>query len=88
MAERGFHVQEVLSDAQATLNIPPTLPSTRTQFTLEDVDKTRRIASVRIFMESAIGCIKAFHILDGTMPISLAPLAEDIVHTCGYLTNF
>ena len=61
----------------------------RTQFTLkQDVDETQRIASVRIYVECAIGQIKNFHILNGTLPITFVPLAPAIVHTCGYLTNF
>ena len=88
MADREFDVQDILSAARVTLNIPPTLPTSRSQFTLADVDKKRRIASVRIFDECAIGRIKGYHILDGTMPISLAPLVDHIVHVCGYLTNF
>ena len=74
---------DILSAARVTLNIPgPTLPTSRSQFTLADIDKTRRIASVRIFVECAIGRIKGYHILDGTMPISLAPLVDHIVHVC------
>ena len=41
MADRGFDVQDILSAARVTLNIPPTLPTSRSQFTLADVDKTR-----------------------------------------------
>ena len=81
-------MQEVLAEAKVTLNIPPTLPSSRTQFTLKDVAKTRQIASVRIFFEWAIGRIKAFHILDGKMPVTLAPVADHLVRTCAFLTNF
>ena len=63
MADRGFDVQDILSAARVTLNIPPTLPTSRSQFTLADVDKTRRIASVWIFVGCAIGRIKGYHIL-------------------------
>ena len=88
MADRGFDVQEVYAEANVTLNIPPTLPSSCTQFTLKDVAKTQQIASVRILVHCAIGCIKAFHILDGTMPVTLAPVADHLVPTCAFLTNF
>ena len=88
MADRGFDVQEVLAEAKATLNIPPTLPSPCTQFTLKDVAKTRKIASVRIFVECVIGRIKAFHILDGTITVSLAPVADHLVRTYAFLSNF
>ena len=33
MADRGFDVQDILSAARVTLNIPPTLPASRGQFT-------------------------------------------------------
>ena len=69
-------------------NFPPTLPASRSQFTLADMHKTRRIASARIFVECAIGRIKGYHILDGNMPISLAPVVNHIVHVCSYFTNF
>ena len=42
---------------------------------------------MRIFVECTEGCIKAFHILDGTMPFTLVPLST-IVCTFGFLTNF
>ena len=89
MADRGFDIQEIMAHKKVTVNIPPTLDrERRTQFSLQDVAETRKIASVRIYVECPIGRIKNFHILDGTLPITLVPVAPAIVHTCGYLTNF
>ena len=89
MADRGFDIQDLMSQKKVTVNIPPFLDSEmRTQFTLQDVDETRRIARVRIDVDWAIRRIKKFHLLGGTLPITLVPLAPAIVPTCGFLTNF
>ena len=55
---------------------------------MEDVSKVRKIASVRIHVERAIGRIKSFQILKGMIPISMARLANQIIFVCAFLTNF
>ena len=70
-----------------SLNIPLFLEG-RKQLPADEVHKGRKIASLRIHVERAIGRIKNFGILSGTLPISLARLANQIVCICGYLTNF
>ena len=57
------------------LNIPP-FKGSRDQLTAEEVDETVHIASVRIHVERAIGRIKNYHILDGTLPLSLAHVSD------------
>ena len=68
------------------LNIPAFL--NEKQFAAEDVDRERKIASVRIHVERAIGRIKTFQILKGTIPISMARLTNQIIFICAFLTNF
>ena len=46
------------------------------------------IASVPIHVERAIGRMKTYHVLDGTLPNRLSPYATQIVTVCGLLTNF
>ena len=46
----------------------------------------RKIASVRIHVERAIGRIKSFQILK--IPITLAGLSNQIVTVCAFLSNF
>ena len=48
----------------------------------------RRIASLRIHVERAIGRIKTFGICKGTIPISMARLCNQIVCVCAFLSNF
>jgi len=52
------------------------------------VDKGRKVASLRIHVERAIGRMKIFSILKQTIPISMARLTNQIVFVCAFLSNF
>ena len=69
------------------VNISPFLGE-RDQLSSREVEETRRIASLRIHVERAIGRIKSYRILHLPFPISLADLSFDILCVCAYLTNF
>ena len=43
-----------------------------------NVVKTRKIASLHICVERAIGRIKQYHILSSVLPLSTAPCVDDI----------
>ena len=86
MADRGFDLKEILPSG-VTLNIPP-FKGRRNQLTPRETEETAQIASVRIHVERAIGRVKNYHILDGTLPLSLYPVANQIFTVCCYLTNF
>ena len=60
MADRGFTIADMLDVRGVNLNIPPM--KTRDQFTQNELTTTRRIASLRIHVERAIGRIKSFKI--------------------------
>ena len=72
MSDRGFTVKEMLKE------LPPFLQG-RQQLPREEVQKGRKIASLRIHVERAIGRIKTFSILKQTIPISMARLTNEIV---------
>lgn len=87
LADRGFPLREDLLMKGATLKIPP--PSSGIeQMTQENVKATKRIANARIHVERAIGRMKNFALLRHTMPITLLPVADDIVTVCACLCNF
>ena len=86
MADRGFKIREELMLVMATLCIPPSKAASM-QMLPSDVRKTSNIANVRIYVEQAIGRMKVFHVLKHELPISLLPLANDIVRVCCALCN-
>lgn len=85
MADKGFKIADLLKDLGVTLNIPPFL--NRGKFSVEEVEETQDIAALRIHVERRIQRIKSFHIFDRPIPISLAPLANQIWTVCTILTN-
>lgn len=87
MADRGFTVRDQLSQVGVELNIPPFLDG-RQKLTANEVSEGRKIASVRIHVERAIGRIKNFSILKGKLPLSLARIFNQIVRVCAWLVNF
>lgn len=87
MADRGFTIKDQLDKLDISLNIPPFMEG-RQQLPSTDVQLGRSIASLRIHVERAIGRIKQFAILQGTFPLSMIRLVNQIVCICAWLTNF
>ena len=87
MADRSFDVEDLLAAKGVRMNIPAHLKG-RAQLSRKDVEKTRRIAEIRIHVERAIGRVRNYDILNNSLPLSLAPIADDVVHVCFFLTNF
>lgn len=85
MVDRGFDISNIVPNG-VTVNMPPFLAG-RDQMTAAETEETMSIASVRIHVERAIGRIKTYHILDGTLPNTLSPYATQIFTVCGLLTK-
>ncbi|ESP03283.1 hypothetical protein LOTGIDRAFT_137682, partial [Lottia gigantea] len=85
MADRRFLIIDLLARRSATLNIPPF--SMGKQLSTKAVTKTRRIASVRIHVERAIGRLKTFKLPQGIMPLKLHPLFDQMIFVCASLCN-
>ena len=86
MPDRGFKIKEELMLRMVSLCIPPSKAASM-QMVPADVRKTSSIANVRIYVQQAIGRMKVFHVLKHELPISLLPLADDIVRVCAALCN-
>ncbi|XP_077557921.1 uncharacterized protein LOC144173312 [Haemaphysalis longicornis] len=86
MADKGFTIKDLLEPIGVHLNMPPFLRNG--QFSEDDVAKTEEIASLRIHVERRIQRIKSFHIFDRRIPITIAPLANQIWTVCALLTNY
>ncbi|XP_069116882.1 uncharacterized protein [Argopecten irradians] len=91
MADRGFLIRDLLLERQAKLVIPPFTKKCKwgkgKRLNSSDVVKTRNIARLRIHVERAIGRLKTFHILSNTMPLSLKPLANQMLKVCAFMCN-
>jgi hypothetical protein len=87
MADKGFNVQDELAAAGVSLVMPAFLKG-KTQFSVEESNKNKAIASLRIHVERLMERLKNWHILDRKIPISMAPFASDIMIVIGALSNF
>lgn len=85
MADKGFRIEDLLAEKGVELNIPPFLKDGK--FTEREAQKTQEIAALRIHVERRIQRIKTYHIFDRSIPISLAPLANQIWTVCAILSN-
>ena len=86
IVDRGFDIPDIVSNG-VVVNMPPFLAG-RDQMTGVETQETMSIASLRIHVKRAIGRIKTYHILDGTLPNTLSSYASQIVKVCASLTNF
>ena len=71
MADRGFTIKDMLKELNVALNLPPFMEG-RSQLPASQVQEGRKIASLRIHVERAIGRVKNYSILKGTFPISMS----------------
>ncbi|XP_065884580.1 uncharacterized protein [Dysidea avara] len=87
MADKGFDIQDLLAPLGVKLNIPPFL-SSNSQFSSEDVMRTKKIAKLRIHVERAIGRIKEFRILQSPICATMWDSINEIIYICAMLCNF
>lgn len=87
MVDRGFTILQECETRGIELIIPEFL-SSNAQFTPEQIAKSRLIAKLRVLVETRIGAIKKFKILQHKFSLKQHPLVEHIWSTCSYLVNF
>lgn len=87
MADKGFDIEEMLRGKQVGFNIPPFLQNQQ-QFSAQDVQTTKAIASLRIHVERAIRRIKEFHFFDSDIALSTLGSINQIYTVACLLTNF
>ncbi|WAR24517.1 hypothetical protein MAR_038186, partial [Mya arenaria] len=76
MVNKGLiHLKPDLVKKDVKLDCPPF--KTKEQFTIEEVNLTRRTASARIHVERKMEQIMNFRILQGVMPLVLNKIADD-----------
>ena len=86
LADRGFLISEEVSSRNASL-IMPDFTKGKKQLSAREVERSRKIARVRIHVERAIERIKTFKILSSKMNLSMVPHADNIMTICAAITN-
>ncbi|XP_064462707.1 uncharacterized protein LOC135373434 [Ornithodoros turicata] len=86
MADKGFVIADLLEKRAVKLNIPPFLNGGT--FSTDEVMQTKEIASLRIHVERRIQRIKGYHIFDKPIPLTMAPLINQMWTVAAILTNF
>ena len=81
MADCGFQIKEDLLCHYCHLALPPGALA-KSQMTATECKQTKEVANVRIHVERAINRLKTFRLLKNTFPLTILPLADDIVRTC------
>lgn len=85
MTDKGLKIRDILQEKGCTLNIPPFY--TKGQLIVDEIFYTQEIAKVRIHVERSIGRIKCFYIFDDVMPLSLAPLLNQMFQVASFLNK-
>ncbi|CAG2215587.1 unnamed protein product [Mytilus edulis] len=75
LADRGFTIKDLLIRRQAFLN----KLGKRKKFTAQEELNTRRITKARIHVERVIERVKKNKLLSGNIPLSLSPIANQLV---------
>ena len=87
LVDRGFTVQHLVNPLQVKLNIPAFLKG-RKSLTANEELETRKIAKARIHIERFNQRLKQFKLVGRKIPLSLAPLATQMVVVACALVNF
>ena len=85
MADRGFNIRHLLLEKKATLNIPAFTHGKN--LSKKAVNRSKKIARVRIHVERAIRRLKTFRILSGVIPITLRHNIDELVTIAAFLCN-
>lgn len=87
LVDRGFTVQDLVNPLQADIHIPAFLKGRGNLSAAEELS-TRKIAKARVHVERFNQRLKQFKIVGRTIPLSLAPLATQMVVVACGLVNF
>ena len=87
LVDRGFTVQDLVNPLQAYIQIPAFLKGRGNLSAAEELS-TRKIAKARVHVERFNQRLKQFKLVGRTIPLSLAPLATQMVVVACGLVNF
>ena len=80
MANKGFEIEEILP-CGVTLNLPAFQAIQGCTLSKQEVSDSQRFSAAHVHVERIIGSINTFRIMEGLIPLSLQPLADNIFTT-------
>ena len=87
VADKGFTLFYKLNKLDCFLHIPPFKRPGVEQFTTEELERTSRVANMRIHVERAFERTKSWKIFDRPIPILLLDLVDQMFYVCSMLSN-
>ena len=84
MADKGFDINALSREHNIQLNIPLSLDW---QFSSQDVQKTKSIASLRIHVERTLRRVKEYHFCNSDVPLSTLGLVNRLFSVACLSTN-
>ena len=88
LADKGFDVHDLMALKGASLYIPPRRQSVQDQLIKNECFETMSIANVRIHVERSIKRVKAWHIFDQVVPLSMHGCINQLWTVASLLVNF
>lgn len=86
LADRGFLLYEEFYENNVQL-ITPSFTKNKKQLAADEVTTSRRISSTRIIVERAIGHLKKWRIMTGSVHHTLVDCYDEIIMVVAGLTN-
>ena len=87
MADTGFVIQDELASVEAKLTLPHFMNGKK-QFTKEESDKNKKIASLREHVERYMERLKNWHFFDRPLPKTMSDIASDAWIVVACFSNF
>ena len=87
MADKGFKIQDERASFGAKLALPHFMKGKK-QFTKEESEHNKKVASLRIHMERFMERLKNWHFFDRPIPISMSDIASDTWIVVACFSNF
>lgn len=87
IADQTFDIRDCLEPLGIDLSIPPSLEG-RDCLTLQEEVLTKRIARVRILARRTVERMMRYKIISHTVPQTLEPIMNQIIHVIGFLVNY
>ena len=86
LADRGFQLDQEFATRGAHLKVPA-FTRGKSQMPRADVDRSRKIANVRIHIERIIGRLRKFNILNTVIPIKQVDLMDYVIVAIAGIVN-